>query len=84
MRDVPGGREDDPRAGVRTAVPLPERTWRDARDHVRAADHGAPERVPAEHRLGREVVDEVLRVVVDHRDLLEDHLPLGEIGRAHV
>ena len=31
----------------------------------------------AEDRLGREIVDEILRVVVDHRDLLEDDLPLG-------
>ena len=33
--------------------------------------------MPAEHRLGGEVVDEVLRVVVDHRDLLEHDLALG-------
>jgi hypothetical protein len=33
-----------------------------------------------EHRLGGEVVDEILWVVVDHRDLLEDDLAL----RVHV
>ena len=31
----------------------------------------------AEHRLGRDVVDEVVRRVLDHRDLLEDDLALG-------
>ena len=31
----------------------------------------------AEDRLGRDVVDEVVRRVLDHRDLLEDDLPLG-------
>jgi hypothetical protein len=33
--------------------------------------------VPPEDRLGREVVDEVLGVVVDHRDLLEHDLALA-------
>ena len=77
MRDVAGRGEHDPRAGVRPAVPVPERSGRHLRDHVRAADHRSAERMLAEHRLGREVVDEVLRVVVDHRDLLEHDLPLG-------
>ena len=31
----------------------------------------------AEDRLRDDVVDEILRVVVDHRDLLEHDLPLG-------
>ena len=41
------------------------------------ADHRPPERVAAEHRLGDQVVHEVLRVVLDHRDLLEHDLALG-------
>ena len=37
---------------------------------------GRPSGMVPEHRLRGEVVDELLRVVVDHRDLLEHHLPL--------
>ena len=33
--------------------------------------------MPAEHRFGKEVVDEVLWRVFVHRDLLEHHLALG-------
>ena len=51
------------------------------RDHLRRADHGPAERVVAEDRLGEEVVDELLRRVLVHRDLLEHDLPLGvELG----
>ena len=38
---------------------------------------GRPSGCVAEHRLGGEVVDEVVRRVLDHRDLLEDDLALG-------
>ena len=49
---------------------------------VKMIGTGTPERVRAEHRFGREVVDEVLRVVLDHRDLLEHHLALGvDVGQ---
>jgi hypothetical protein len=54
-----------------------QRTPRDARDHLGAPDHRPAERVPAEDGLGREVVDQVARVVLHHRDLLQHHLPLG-------
>ena len=41
----------------------------------------------AEHRLGDQVVNEILRRVLVHRDLLEDDLALrieiGERGREH-
>jgi hypothetical protein len=57
-------------------MPLTERARRDTGDHLRAADHRPPQRVTAEYGLGREVVDEVLWVVVDHRDLLEHDLAL--------
>ena len=57
----------------------------DGRDHLGAPDHGAPERVAAEDRLRDEVVDEVLRVVVHHRDLLEHDLALGvELGEGRL
>ncbi len=77
MADVPGRCEDDVRADVGAAVPCPERPRRDARDDLGAPDHRPAERVRAEDRLRGEVVDEVLRVVVDHRDLLENDLALG-------
>ena len=77
MRDVAGGREHDVRADVRAAVVRRAARGGDGGDHLGAADHGPAERVGAENRLGREVVDEVLRVVVDHRDLLEHHLALA-------
>ncbi len=35
----------------------------------------------SEHRLGEEIVDELLRGVLDHRDLFQNDFPLGvEIG----
>ena len=41
------------------------------------AEHAAAERVSAEDRLGEDVVDAVLRLVLVHRDLLEHDLALG-------
>ena len=42
---------------------------------------GRPERVRAEGRLGDQVVHELLRLVLVHRDLLEHDLALGvELG----
>ena len=38
---------------------------------------GLPSAWRAEDRLGQEVVDEILRRVLHHRDLLEHDLPLG-------
>ena len=74
--DVARRREHDVRPDVGAAVVAAERARRDAGDHLRAPDHRPSERVPAEHGLRSEVVDEVLRVVVHHRDLLEHDLPL--------
>ena len=75
--DVPCDGDDDVPAHVGAAVVRLQRTPGDALDHVGAADHGPAERMLTEHRLGGEVVDEIARVVVHHRDLLEHHLPLG-------
>ena len=77
VRDVTRGGEDDVRADVRAAVVAAERAGRDARDHLGPADHRPSERMTAEDGLGGEVVHEVLRVVVHHRDLLEHDLALG-------
>ena len=49
----------------------------DRRDHLGAADHAPPERMVAEDRLAEQVVDEILRRVLVHRDLLEHDLALG-------
>ena len=54
-----------------------QRPRRHARDDLGATDHGPTERVRPEDGLGREVVDEVLRIVVHHRDLLEHDLALA-------
>ena len=44
---------------------------------------GRPERVAAEDRFGEEVVHELLRGVLVHRDLLEHHRALGvEVAEA--
>ena len=75
--DVAGGGEDDVRAGVRAAMVGAQRPAADGLDHVRPTDHGPPEWMLAEHRLAGEVVDVILRVVLDHRDLLEDDLALA-------
>ncbi len=77
VADVARRREHDLVVLVGTPVVAGERPLRDARDHLGGADHGASERMRAEHGLGREVVDEVVRRVLDHRDLLEHDLALG-------
>ena len=76
VADVAGRREHDPLALVRAAVVARERATRDARDDRGVADHRPAERMCAEDRLRREVVDEVVRRVLDHRDLLEHDLAL--------
>ena len=76
--DVAGGREHDVRRPRRRRGGTPAATAATTeRDHVGAADHRPAERVRAEHGLGGDVVDEILRVVLDHRDLLEHDLALG-------
>ena len=64
-------------ADVRRAVVVRRASAGDRADHLGAADHRPAERVRPEHRFRGEVVDELLRVVVDHRDLLEHDLALG-------
>ncbi len=85
MLDVAGDGNDDVvvartrRGGTRERAPA------DGRDHVGAPDHRPPERMAAEDRLGDDVVDEILRIVVDHRDLLEHDLALGvDVGEGRV
>ena len=74
---LPGRGDDDVAADVHRAVVRGERAPADARDHVARADHRPPERRVAEDGLGEEVVHELLRRVLVHRDLLEDDLALG-------
>ena len=64
-------------ADVRAAVVRGERAAADRGDHLRPADHRPSERMLVEDGLGEQVVDEILRRVLDHRDLLEHHLALG-------
>ena len=79
--EVPGRGEHDVAADVHRAVVGGERAPADRRDHVARADHRPAERVVAEHRFREEVVHELLRRVLVHRDLLEHDLALGvELG----
>src|SRR6478672_3980894 len=61
--DVPRRGDDDVRGDVHRVVVAGDRVARDRRDHLRRSDHGPAERVVAEHRLGDQVVNEVLRRV---------------------
>ena len=73
---VPGSGDDDVVVRIRGPVVGRDRAPGDGRDHRCAPDHRPPSGWPP-NRLRDDVVDEVLRVVVDHRDLLEDDLALG-------
>ena len=85
VRDVARGRDDDVVGRVGRAVVGGQRLLADARDHLGAADHGPSDRVATEDGFGHEVVDQILWVVVDHRDLLEHDLPLGvDLGEGGV
>ena len=77
VANASGSRDDDLLPLVRAAVVPGERTARDGRDDVRATDHRPTERMRAEDGLRGDVVDEVVRRVLDHRDLLEHDLALG-------
>jgi hypothetical protein len=48
-----------------------------AGDDRRPADDGPSQRVVAEHRFAEYIEDLLLRIVLVHRDLLEDHRALG-------
>ena len=79
--EVPGRREHDVAGHVHRAVVAGDRRLVDGGDHLGRADHGPAERVVAEDGLGEQVVDELARRVLDHRDLLEHDLALGlELG----
>ena len=77
MADVARGGEDDVLGSIRACVVAGEHPPRDRRDDLGASDHRASERMRPEDRLRRDVVDEVVRRVLDHRDLLEHDLALG-------
>ena len=85
--DVAGRSDDDVARHVHLLVVAGDRLARDRRDHLGGADHRAAERMVAEHGLGDQVVHELLRRVVVHRDLLEHDvalgIELGERGREH-
>ena len=76
--EVPG-RGDDDVAGRRTSAGGRSASARrpTRRDHVGGADHRPAERMVAEDRLAHQVVHELLRRVLVHRDLLEHDLALG-------
>ena len=76
--DRAGGRDHDVRrAGSASAWKRGDLLRRGVGDHRRAADDRPAERMLAEHRLAEQVEHLLLRVVLVHRDLLEDHRALG-------
>ena len=77
MVEVARRRDDYVPGHVHRAVVALDRATGDRRDHLGGADHGPPERVAAEDRLRDQVVHELLRRVLVHRDLLEHDLALG-------
>ena len=75
--EMPGGADDDLRAGVARLVVSGDVRDRDRGDHLGLAEDAAAERVLAEDGFSEDVVDSVLRLVLVHRDLLQHHLALG-------
>jgi hypothetical protein len=82
--DVPGRCDHDVARRVGAAVVTGERATADRGDDLRRADDRPPERMVGEDCLREEIVHELLRRVLVHRDLLEHDLPLlvdlGERG----
>ena len=73
--------DDDVPGAVHRLVVARQRATADRRDHVRGADHRPTERMVAEDRLAHQVVHELVRRVLVHRDLLEHDLALRvEVG----
>ena len=76
VRDVARRGDDDVHAVVHRAVVRGDRAPADRRDDLRRPDHRASKSVLTEDRLGEEVVHELLRRVLVHRDLLEHDFTL--------
>ncbi len=74
--EVPGGGDHDVAGRVGTAVVARERTAADRRDDLGGADDRPSERMVGEDGLREQVVHELLRRVLVHRDLLEHDLAL--------
>src|SRR5450759_4226979 len=78
---VPGRGDDDVTGAVHALVEARDRAPADRRDHLGAAQYAPAEGMVAEDRLADEVVDLILRGVLEHCDLLEHDLALGvDIG----
>ena len=81
MLEIPGRGHDEVVRRIGGGVEALKCPTADGRDHLRPPDHGSPEGVGPEDGLGDDVVDEILRVVLDHGDLLEHDLALRvELG----
>jgi hypothetical protein len=75
--EVPGGGDDHVARHIHRTVVGGDRPARDGRDHVGRSDHGPPERVVAEDGLGDQIVHQLLRLILVHRDLLEHDFAFG-------
>jgi hypothetical protein len=83
--EIPGGGDHDVARRVRPAVVAGERAAADRGDDLGSADDRATKRMVGEDGLREEVVYELLRRVLVHRNLLEHDVSLlvdlGERGR---
>ena len=75
--DVAGCRDDDVPWDVHRVVVARDCLAGNRRDHLGRPDHRATERMVTENRVRDQVVDQLLRGVVVHCDLLENDLALG-------
>ncbi len=75
--DRSGGGDHDVGRHVARAVKGRDLLGRRLGDHRGPADDRPPQRIVAEHRLAEHVEHLLLRIVLVHRDLLQDHRPLG-------
>ncbi len=85
--DVARSSDDRARPDVASPVLGEQRAAGHGLDHIGTTEHRPAQGMVAEDRPADEIVHEVLRGILDHRDLLEDDLALrveiGERGRVH-
>jgi hypothetical protein len=75
--DRAGGGDHDVLGPVALGMKVRDLHGRGLGDHRRTADDRAAQRMRSEHRLAQQIEHLLLRIVLVHRDLLEDHRALG-------
>ena len=77
MLEVARRRHDQVAADIRFPEVAEQRVLREAADRLGRAENRATERVVGPVLLGEQLVDQIVGGVLDHLDLLEDHLLLA-------